>query len=88
MVIRPKSIATVVVALSATGVDVVDADAGRSQVLLGAQRRDLAERADHRGLAHAEAARDQDLDGGGRRRGGGAPPVRVVVVHLAPPEEG
>ncbi len=67
--------------------DVVDADSGHGQVFLRAQRRDLADRADHRGLAHAEAARDQDLHR--HRRGtaaGRVAPVRVVVGHLAPPE--
>src|SRR5690606_3661042 len=43
-------------------VQVVDVQPGQGQRLLGAQRHDLTDRADHGGLAHAEAAGDQDLD--------------------------
>ena len=66
MVIRPKSIATVVVVLRLHPGQVVDADARVGQVLLGAQRPDLADRADQGGLADPEAAGDQDLDRGGQ----------------------
>ena len=66
MVIRPKSIATVVVTFWSTpSVSSTDCPASAEQ-FLGAQRLDLADRADHRGLADAEAAGDQNLQ---RHRG-------------------
>ena len=62
MLIRPKSMATVVVRLALDAGDVVGADARVGEVLLGLQRQDLAARADQRGLADAEAAGDEDLE--------------------------
>ena len=70
MVIRPKSIATVVVRLALHAGQVVGADPGVGQHLLGLQRPDLADRADQRGLAGAEAAGDEDLQ---RERDAGWP---------------
>ena len=87
-VIRPKSIATVVVACRRRR-------SGRrrrrspGQVLLGVQRRDLADRADERGLTHPEAAGDEDLERGEGDVGGpseGAEPIRTSfsMAVLAP----
>ncbi|AWZ08407.1 serine/threonine protein kinase [Streptomyces sp. ICC4] len=53
-------------------VDVVDRLAGLGHRLFGVQRADLADRADHRGLADAETAHDDDLQsvvGGAAQRG-------------------
>ena len=52
----------------------------RPQRLLGRQRRDLADRADHRGLAHAEASRDEDLGGGDREVGQRDAPGKLLPV--------
>ena len=70
MVIRPKSRATVVVFLSGRPARLSRPDAGGAQRLLGEQRADLADRADQRGLAGAEAARDEDLVRGQHRVAG------------------
>jgi hypothetical protein len=51
--------------------------------VLGAQRADLADRADQGGLAHPESPRDQDLGCGGQHVRLGR--VRVTVVHRARP---
>ena len=72
MVTQPKSIATVVVVLAGPGARVVDADPGGGHLGLGGQRRDLGDRADRGGLAHPEAAGDEDLDRD-RRRGPALP---------------
>jgi hypothetical protein len=56
-----------VLALHPAGV--VDGTARLRQQFLGAQRLDLAHGADQGGLAHAEAARHQDLEGDGLDRG-------------------
>src|SRR4030081_3404322 len=45
--------------------DRVDVRPGAAEILLGPQRLYLRERADQRGLAYSEPARDQDLDGHG-----------------------
>ncbi len=66
---------------------VVDALAGLGHGLLGAQRPDLADRADEGGLAHAEAADDDDLEALTRGAGqlGSVEGVRVGGVHEARP---
>ena len=66
---RPKSMATVVVRLALHAVGVVDRPARLAEQFLGAQRPDLADRAHQGGLAHAEAAGDQDLQRDGLDRG-------------------
>jgi hypothetical protein len=62
MVIRPKSIANVVLVFRSTAVGRIDPRRWLAQVLLGSQRSDLADRAHQRGLARAEPARDKNLD--------------------------
>ena len=63
-VIRPKSIATVVVDLSGT-CDRSRPTPAHGHQGLGGQRRDLRHRTDESGLAHTESARDHDLRRGG-----------------------
>ena len=70
MVMRPKSMATVVVTFWSTPVGVVHRLAGFAEQFLGAQRLDLADRAHQGGLAHAEAAGDQYLQRQGGRVAG------------------
>ena len=60
---RPKSIATVVVAFGAGERDVVDLVAGLGDERLGLERLDLGDRVDEGRLADAEAAGHDDLDG-------------------------
>ena len=71
MVIRPKSMATVVVSLPGTLDGSSMPDTGRGHHRLGGQRSDLGDRADQRRLADAEAAGNDDLRGGDPP--GGAP---------------
>ena len=61
MVTQPKSIATVVVFLSARRAG-RRYRPGRGHLRLGGQRRDLGDRADRGGLADSEPAGDDDLD--------------------------
>jgi hypothetical protein len=64
---------------------VIHADAEVAERLLGAQRPDLADRADQGGLARPEPARDEDLGGRGHDLGESLSGVRVPEVHRAPP---
>jgi hypothetical protein len=62
---------------------VIHADAFIGEVLLGKQRLDLANRADECGLADAEPARDQNLQGDGQ--GVVDAGVRGTEGHRGPP---
>jgi hypothetical protein len=64
---------------------VIHADAPVAERLLGAQRPDLADRADQGGLPCPEPAGDEDLEGRGHDLGESLRGVRVPEVHPAPP---
>jgi hypothetical protein len=69
--------------------DVVDGAPGLGEQFLGAQRPDLADRADEGGLAHAEPAGHQDLEGDGldRRLAALGTPEdhRFLLLNVPPP---
>jgi hypothetical protein len=80
MVIRPKSIATVVVVFDSTPGDVVDVESGVGQHLFGTQGCDLADCRHHRGLADTEVPGDEDLDSR-RQAGAGPAAAREIGAH-------